>query len=248
MINKYRKCLILLISLTFAIISTGCKSENKEPITIKNDTNVQVSGAMKKVMRQGELEGTIFLDTIQPKNNLYGIGPLELLKGELLIIDGESFVSKVVNDSMMSVQKTYDVKAPFFVYATVMGWEKEALPENISNIENLETYINEKFIDRDEPFVFKISGKINTATIHIVNLPEGTKVSSPEEAHQGIVFYPIQQEEVEIVGFFSRKHQAIFTHHDTFIHLHLITKDRKMMGHLDEVDFGSNQLSIYWSK
>lgn len=246
--SKYSKCFILFISITLASVFPGCKSETKKPITIKNTTNVQVSGAMKNVMRQGKLEGTIFLDTIQPKNNLYGIGPVAYLKGELLIIDGESYVSKVVNNSKMSVEKTYDVKAPFFVYATVEEWNEEILPDRITSLEALETYLDEKFKNHNEPFVFKLSGKINTAKIHIVNLPEGSKVSSPEEAHKGLTYFPLKNEEVEIIGFFSRKHQTIFTHHNTYMHLHLITNDKQKMGHLDAVEFETKQTTLHWQK
>ncbi len=246
MIYIFRKSLILLISAILASIFTGCKSEAKKRTTIKDNTNVQVSGAMKNVMRKGELEGTIFLDTIQPKNNLYGIGPVEFLKGEILIIDGESYVSKVVNDSMMSVEKTYDVKAPFFVYGSVEEWDEEILPDTISNLETLETYLDKKFKNHNKPFVFKLSGKINAAKIHIVNLAEGSKVSSSEEAHKGMTYFPLKNEEVVIIGFFSRKHQTVFTHHNTYMHLHLITNDKQKMGHLDEVEFETKQTKLHW--
>jgi acetolactate decarboxylase len=63
-------------------------------------------------------------------------------------------------------------------------------------------------------------------------------VSSPAEAHQGQVNYSVNDEQVEIIGFFSTEHKTIFTHHDTFLHMHLITADRQQMGHLDEVLLG----------
>lgn len=236
---KYKliPCLLILI------ISMGCaNSTTKQTLS----TKVKITGEMKNVMRLGKLEGNISLDTLSPKN-LYGIGPVEYLKGELMIFDGISYVSKVETDSTMTVETSFEVKAPFFVYAHVYDWKSETLPDSIFNLETLEVYLDEKFKDRDEPVVFKVEGVIDSAIIHIVNLPEGTKVSSPEEAHQGIVYYPVSKENVDILGFFSRKHQAVFTHHDTFMHLHLITKNREMMGHLDEIDFDSNQLTLYYS-
>lgn len=65
-------------------------------------------------------------------------------------------------------------------------------------------------------------GTVASAVIHIQNLPLGTKVSSPEEAHQGQRNYLIEEESVEVVGFFSTKHQGVFTHHNSFVHMHLI--------------------------
>ena len=99
-----------------------------------------------------------------------------------------------------------------------------------------------------QPFAFRLIGNIKTANIHIVNLPADTKVSSPEDAHQGQTNYQINNKEVEIIGFFSKQHRAIFTHNDTFIHTHLITKDKSMMGHLEEVDFVAKNMRVYLSK
>jgi acetolactate decarboxylase len=47
-----------------------------------------------------------------------------------------------------------------------------------------------------------------------------------------------------MVGFFSTEHQAVFTHHDTFMHLHLMTEDKKQMGHLEELRFKPGQMRL----
>jgi acetolactate decarboxylase len=60
------------------------------------------------------------------------------------------------------------------------------------------------------------------------------------------VNYSLGSEEVEIIGFFSTEHQAVFTHHDTYVHLHLMTKDESKMGHLDEVVF--DEMKLYLPK
>ncbi len=83
---------------------------------------VHVTGAMSNVMKKGQLEGTINLDTIQDKVNLFGLGPKEYLKGELLIIDGKSFVSSIEEDGSIKMEETFDVKAPFlFMQMQVIG-------------------------------------------------------------------------------------------------------------------------------
>jgi acetolactate decarboxylase len=70
-------------------------------------------------------------------------------------------------------------------------------------------------------------------------------VSSPSEAHQGQIDYELVNEQMEIVGFFSKEHKAIFTHHDSYVHMHLITKNREIMGHLDEILFKVGSLTLY---
>ncbi|AXG70309.1 alpha-acetolactate decarboxylase [Kordia sp. SMS9] len=223
-----------ILGVFIIICFTACHSSQKEE-TAETYEAVKIVSAMKNVMWKGELQGKINLDTISNKKGLYGIGPVSYLTGELLINNGQSYVSKVTSDSTMIVEKRFNVAAPFFVYANVNEWTKVELPSNIKSVKDIEAFVDEKTKTFKRPFAFKLVGTMKSATIHIQNLPKGTKVSSPKEAHQGQVNYELANEEVEIIGFFSTEHKGVFTHHDANIHLHLITKDEKKMGHLDAV-------------
>ncbi|HWR32695.1 MAG TPA: heavy metal-binding domain-containing protein, partial [Chitinophagaceae bacterium] len=90
--NKPGKCPVCGMSLRK--ISPAAVPEN----SAAKKNKVKIAGAMMKVMRQGELYGTIDLDTISNKEHLYGVGPVEYLKGELMIIDGKSYKSTVGAD------------------------------------------------------------------------------------------------------------------------------------------------------
>src|SRR5690606_25197206 len=124
-------------------------------------------------------------------------------------------------------------------------WTEQSLPDSIQTIQQLETYLDKVTTNSPRPFMFKLTGTVEQATIHIVNLPKGSKVSSPDEAHKGQVNYELKNEQADIVGFFSTEHKAIFTHHDTFLHLHLMTTDKQKMGHLDEVLFKKGTMKLY---
>lgn len=210
-----------------------------------NTSKVHIAGAMKNVMWKGQLQGSIHLDTISNKQNLYGLGPVEGLAGELLIINGKSYKSTVVSATEMKVEETYNAKAPFFVYGYADTFSQTDLPSTIKGLQELEAYLEEKARSVTEPFIFVLKGTVKNAKIHVVNLPEGSKVSSPDDAHKGQVNYSIENKEVEIVGFFSRSHKSVFTHHDTFMHLHLITTDGTQMGHLDAVQFKPGEVKLY---
>lgn len=230
---KLHKTLTILIFILLFNCNTN-KKETNTKITYSDISNI---GAMKNVMWKGELEGVINLDTIKNKTNLYGLGPESFLTGEILINNGKSYRSTVLSDSTMLVEKTFAITAPFLVYTNVSDWKEIKLPKNIKTIKDLEIFIDNKTTTEKRPFAFKLKGSINSGVIHIQNLPKGTKVSSPKEAHQGQTNYSLLNEDIEIIGFFSTKHQGIFTHHDSFLHMHLITKDESKMGHLDKVDF-----------
>ena len=233
-----------LIVVLLAIIMISCNSPKKETNSTDSYADIKIAGVMKDVVWKGEMGDNINLDSISNKKGLYGLGPLTHLTGELLINDEKSYLSKVVSDSTMNVEKSFDVSAPFFVYANVTEWNKIDLPSNIKSIPELEQFMDEKTSEYKRPFAFKLKGEVLKAIIHIQNLPKGAKVSSPQEAHQGQVDYELNNEEAEIVGFFSTEHQGIFTHHDSFVHMHLITKNESKMGHLDEAEFGGMKLFL----
>ena len=238
--------LLFLAAAMFACTSTQTEQESKEDNVEEIYTDIQIAGAMKDVMWKGELAGVIELDSIQNKSGLYGLGPESFLTGELLVNNGQAYVSRVLTDSTMEVVKTFDVSAPFFVYGNVREWEETNLPGAIKSAKDLEVFIDEHSKELKRPFAFKLIGSVSAATIHIQNLPAGTKVSSPDEAHQGQTPYAIQNENVTIVGFFSTEHQGVFTHHDSWMHMHLITENEDKMGHLDEVEF--DQMVLYLPK
>jgi len=231
------------------VIACLCSCNSNESTnhvhTLEYTSQVKVAGAMKRVMRQGKLDGIIRLDTIAPKKELYGIGPVSYLRGEVLINNGKTFVSRVLLDSTMLVEENNQVSAPFLVYGHVTHWEEKPITQSISSLKELEGFVAQFKKETDDPFIFKLKGQIDQATIHIQNLPEGSEVKSPKDAHQGQVKYPLGKQEVEIIGFYSTKHHGVFTHHDANTHMHLITKDGKAMGHLDEMSFSGNQFKLY---
>ena len=229
----------ILLGLTILTL-TNCTTKAQQ-----TTNEVKIVGQMKNVMWKGQLYGNINLDTIAEKTNLYGLGPVEYLAGEILIIDGKSYKSTVTSDSTMKVEETYDIKAPFFGYATISKWTEQNLPDSVQTIQQFELYLDNITKSSPRPFMFKISGTVEQATIHIVNLPKGSEVSSPDEAHEGQKNYELKNEQSEIIGFFSTEHKAILTHHDTYLHMHLITKDRQKMGHLDEVLFKKGMMKLY---
>lgn len=203
-------------------------------ITANAQNEVHVSGAMSNVMKKGQLYGTIRLDTIR-QPHLYGLGPVEYLTGEITIVDGKAYTSTVLSPTAMEVKETFDLEAPFFVYTRVDDWKEYALPDSVTDIETLERHLDNISRNAKRPFAFKLEGVVPSAKIHIVNLPPGSKVTKPADAQKGKTYYPVKNMDAQIIGFFSTEHQTVFTHHDRYIHMHLVSKDRKTMGHIDEL-------------
>ena len=214
-------------------------------VTVTKKNPVKIAGTMMRVMRQGELSGTINLDTISNKEHLYGIGPVEYLKGELLIIDGKSYRSTVGAKGSIKMEETFNSKAPFFVYANVAKWKEISLPDSVQTIPQLESFLDQSTKNLSRPFAFRLTTTLDNGELHVVNLPTGTAVKSPEYAHKNQLSVKLKKQPAELVGFFSTEHKGIFTHHDSFVHIHLISTDQKKMGHLENMMMKKGATKLY---
>ena len=240
-----RMTLMVLLVSSFLTVGIVKKSFATNSMQKSQDAAVTITGAMMNVMHKGELAGTIALDTIADKKHLYGLGPVEYMQGEILIMDGKSYVSTVVSESAMKVEETFQVKAPFFVHANVEQWQEYKLPETITTLEGIEKHIEGLTQNYKSPFAFKLTATAATAKIHVVNLPKGKQVSSPNDTHEGQVDFKLANEKVDVIGFFSKQHRGVFTHHDSYLHAHLINDRRDKMGHLDEIELAQGTAKLY---
>ena len=210
-----------------------------------SQNEVVVTSKMSDVMWKGELSGKIDTESLTNENT-YGIGPIEYLRGEILVFDGETYISYVNENEELQVEKKL-AKAPFFVHKLAEIFKEFNTPKSVIDLKSLEEFIDKKYKNLNTPFMFIAEGTWDMMDVHSVNLTEGKSVSNPRQAHEGMKNFIYQDIEGYIVGFFSRKHQTIFTHHDTFIHCHFISKDKSVMGHVDTF-INSKKLNISVSK
>lgn len=231
----YVICIIMkpLALFFLCLILFACDPDRKPPTYSRDDGNLTVTGSMRTVLYDGKTKGQIKLDTISNRKGLYGLGPAAFLQGELLIINGQSYRSQVSNSKEVRVEETFAAKAPYFVYTHQKDWQEFSLPPSVRTLQQLLDYVDRMTTSKSRPFVFRLSGRVKEADIHVANLPNGVYPSEPKEALTGQQSYRLADRDVDIVGFFSVNHQGIFTDLNSYGHLHLITTDRDMMGHLD---------------
>ena len=194
------------------------------------------TGAMRKTMFEGRIAGVIQLDSIA-KPGVYGIGPLEYLRGELLVLDGNVFVSEAANEVRMTVKQRPEARAPFFVHQHVTEWTTVELPDSVVDLPVLDAFLTARFAATGNPFAFRLSGPVISIDAHILDVPMGSDVHSPDDAHRHNKDFHLESRAMDLLGFFSTKHKAVFTHHDSNIHVHAITAERDWMGHVELVRF-----------
>ena len=229
----------LLPALLLFLLLPACDPNRKPPgQNVTSDSTLTVAGAMHATMTEGNLSGSIDLDTLQDRAGLYGLGPGEYLRGEILAFDGRGYLSQVDGAGGMTVDQTMQLRPPFFVYTHQRSWNEYTVPPDVRTLDQFADYLDQLTIGDPRPFVYRLAGPVEQAEIHIQNLPEGIVPESPKEAHRGQQTYTLQDRQVDILGFFSTSHQGVFTHLDSYVHMHLITRERDRMGHLDGAVFG----------
>jgi len=230
----------ILVVLSLALLLVSCDNFN-------NSSSIEIVGQMRDVMWKGDLTGKISTDSLS-YSNTYGLGPIEYLRGEVLLFEGQTFISEVIDSVTHQVTKTKSIKAPFFVYSKESNLNTISVAPSELSLQSTEELIDSLYSDYDKPLLVRIDGLFQEITIHSVNLPKGSAVASPDEAHQGLTKYNYKNLSGSIIAFFSRKHKAIFTHHDSFLHAHFISDDRNVMGHVDSVLFNSDNSTFKVSK
>ena len=229
----------IVIALVVSLVS--CQSNKSELITVK----VNNSGALRTIM-SGDVSSAISLDSLQSKEHLFALGAVENLKGEIQIFDGKASNTSVVNDTI-KITDTYNLNASLLVYSQVKEWNTFNVDDNKTKSQ-LETKIFEMAkangIDTDEPFPFLIEGTIASLDWHVINWKDGDKVHNRKKHKESGLNGTLKNREVVIIGFYSTKHKAVFTHHTTNMHMHFKTVDNALAGHVDDVIGNSIKIKL----
>ncbi len=232
---KYIIIVLIVISIT------TCGPENKETKLFK----VEYNGALKNMMQKGDISAKADLTVFKNKKYFYALGARENLKGEIQIFNSRPFNTLLV-DSALIFDHSFNKKATLLVYASVSKWKSINIPDNIVTYKQLESYIeqsaNESKINIDEPFPFLIEGTLKSFDWHVINWKEGDKEHSHEKHKISGPHGTIKNRQVEMLGFYSNFHHAIFTHHTTNMHIHVKTVDHKIAGHVDGLTLGKGMI------
>jgi acetolactate decarboxylase len=214
-------------------------------ISLNLEAQVIHSGSMSQ-MGQNGFSPSIGIDSLLTKEHLYGVGPYGKMQGELTILNGEPLIAFADEKGILTVSTDKQAKAPFFVYAYVKEWktfEIEMKAESDTEIqEALESLAIAQGYDITIPFPFRILGEFDGLTIHVV-APRSPDVPGYKE---GASSYKFNYAAIagEIFGFYSQSGQGIYTHKDSFVHLHFSTKDQSKMGHIDAISIKPKKVKI----
>ncbi len=206
---------------------------------------VRVAGAMKNIMMKGDLSAHLNLDTLN-KTNFFGLGPVAGLKGEIIVLDGKVYTTSLSGKQLENNENKV-ADAAMLVYSYVPKWKVITMDVTITSYAELEFFIEKTAVangfDANKPFAFKVVAIPEKATYHVINWKDG--VAHTMDNHNQFAYAgKMINNPVTMLGFYSKHHQSIFTHHTTFMHVHVLDDMTKTVGHLDDIQI-KGKIKIY---
>lgn len=205
----------------------SCEEKKEQPL-------VYHSGALKTMM-SGDISKVVDLDTLSQKSHLYALGAFEGLQGEVQIFDGVSQSSRV-KDSTVVIENEIKGSASLMVYTQVEKWMENSSFFFASKTDLDSLLMNEAKkvgLDTEKPFPFILEGKVSELQWHVINWNPKDSVHTHKKHQESGLNGIVKDENVRILGFYSKKHKAIFTHHSSNVHMHFTSKDQSLAGHVD---------------
>lgn len=215
------------------------KSFSKD--TAMADQSVQVShaGALRNFMMHNDLSSQIRLDSLQDRKQLFGLGALAGLRGELLIWDSEPLIAQA-KEGRVHLRQSWKDSAALLVYSSVAQWSSLSLG-NAQTKDSLSKSIPaiaaQHGLDTSQAFPFRLEGTFENLAWHVINWDASDSIHSHEKHRQSGAYGREQAIQAEVLGFYSQQHQGIFTHHSSPLHMHYRLKGDQGswqgMGHVD---------------
>ncbi len=212
-----------------------------------NNPEVKVAGALQNIMMHGDLSAQIDMDTLWHQD-LYALGPVAGLHGEITVMNGKPLSTSVI-DTYLRSDTSFKHKASMLVYAYVHKWKGIKIEQEVKNMNELEQVIiqtaEQNKIDPNEPFPFMIRTRTKNIGFHVIDWKDSTTHTFENHKMFAHELYETNTN-VLMLGFYSTKHQGIFTPHYSKIHAHVVAVTHKPLitGHLDSIETLDN-FTIY---
>ena len=202
-------------------------------------------GEMHRVIGQKDHKGRVSVDSLTKHDNLYAVGAIEGLQGEITILDSVPYVTTIQSKNKLKAAPiTKDLQATLLMGASVSNWQDTTF-ESTLGPDKWESYLEQtardKQLDTNSPILFQVKGTFTDVIVHVINgacpihaqLHE--KELAPEEQPHQHSFPSIQG---HIVGVFAKAASGRLTHPGTSVHAHLIYQSPEtgewLTGHIEK--------------
>ena len=210
---------------------------------------VEYAGAQRDIFARGKAEPVISVAAMLERAAAFAVGAGAGLDGEITIAMGHPYVTKVRGDCCV-LGHGEDEGAVFAVWTQEQNWCEEPIPVQTGGYLDLQHLVKARAmaagIDVSNPFPFRVAGTPAKVKWHVnVDLTGGEPIT-PELFAKSKMNYVANDLEMDIIGFFSERHQGGFisafapaievgSSVKNAIHIHMVSRDHTLAGHIDDL-------------
>jgi acetolactate decarboxylase len=234
-------------SLSLMILSClllGCGSGGKESAARGSatwDGEVRVDGELRAMIHAGRVGPNVDLATLLPAPDLYALGALANLAGEVTVVAGTAYLSYPDAQEKTRTETVHSTSAAatLLVSAHVPAWRSFNIEAPIRFDEldaAIATLAATAGVNTETRFPFLIEGGLEDLRWHVIDgsrLPAGA--TSHEDHRAAGVKSRIDRGAATLLGFYSRDDQGVFTHMGSTTHIHCVVDAPVATGHVDHV-------------
>ncbi|MEM7483778.1 MAG: acetolactate decarboxylase [Bacteroidota bacterium] len=238
-----KRCVPILVIIVLFVVQ-GCgfeKSKNKDSIdeTISKNYWAKHVGSRLRIIKDGDLSATISLDSLQNIPNLYALGPVEGLNGEITAYNGIISVATIDNGIPAFSTTSSNNKGIFLAYGSGTHWKKIVLEHQVSGLDEVERFVQDHIktsgLNEEIPFPFRIEGIASKMKYHII-YKNDTIPHNKKEHQKAKQKFELNNEDIKIVGFWADSiGEGVYTHPGMRTHLHFMDVENHKSGHVDSV-------------
>jgi alpha-acetolactate decarboxylase len=228
------------------LLCTSCHSTGRAPVAVETSSwngRIDVYGTMHEVMMEGKTQGRVELAPLQGDMNLVGIGALEGLEGEVVLLDGVAWCTHSgalgTLDTHAGAEK--GLHATMLATAHVSRWMSLPVPAGLaaSGIEDfVERAAKEHGLAHTETFPFVIEGGFSDVRAHVLHGRCPWAGKGPPETEPVRRFLPVAHG--RLVGFYTELAPGTLTHMGEKTHVHLLVKEgESIAAHVDELQISA---------
>lgn len=237
-----KKTTVVAMSVLVAACATAAFQGTKEGL-------VEFGGSQKTIFASGKAERVVPVGAMAAGTDSFGVGAVAGLDGEITVLNGKPYVTKVRGDGY-TLDHDHDHAATFAVWARVPRWRDEPVPATVKGYLDLQNFVKARAvaagIDVSKPFPFQLTGTPAEVKWHInLDLTEGKPINT-ELFAKSKANYVAKNQAMDIIGFYSEKHPGVFISAYApaikkesglmnAIHIHMVSKDGKSAGHIDNL-------------
>lgn len=236
--------------LTAAFLLLGCPATDDlaaaAPTTVAElpgwDGTVQVHGALRAMFHEGKTDSIVGLDSLLPDHDLYALGAMAGLSGEITVIAGRAYlaVPETADSARTEMILQTDADAALLVAATVRVWKSLVIDRPIA-FEQLDDEIGKLVVaaglSLEDRLPFLLEGTFEDLEWHVV---DGRRLTEGGPSHQDHLAAAVRaardRTPATLLGFYSQSDQGVFTHMGSKTHLHCVLDEPLSSGHVDHVN------------